>query len=109
MSRNRKRGGSALELSLLLPWFVFLFVGAFDWGFYAHALISTESAARVAALYGANATGGAVSATTACSLVLDELKITTNVATLTGCTGTLSDAQPVIVSTTCPSTSSSLG
>jgi hypothetical protein len=40
-------GGSALEFALLMPWYVFLFVGAFDWGFLAHALISTESAARV--------------------------------------------------------------
>jgi TadE-like protein len=39
---------------MLLPWVLFLFVGAYDWGFYAHALISTENAARTAALWGAN-------------------------------------------------------
>src|ERR1700683_705240 len=49
--RRRQRGGSALEMALLLPWYFFLFVGTFDWGFYAHALISTEAAARTAVLY----------------------------------------------------------
>jgi len=38
-------------MALLLPWYFFLFVGTFDWGFYAHALISTEAAARTAVLY----------------------------------------------------------
>lgn len=97
-----------IELSLMLPWIVFLFVGAFDWGFYAHALISTESATRVAALYGANAANGNVSSSEICSLVLDELKIVANVSGLSSCTGTLSNTQPVIVSTTCPAQSSSL-
>jgi hypothetical protein len=95
-------------MSLLMPWVVFLFVGAFDWGFYAHALISVESAARVVALYGANATSGNVSRSASCSLVLDELSIASNVANLTVCTGTLSATQPVILSATCPSPSSSL-
>ena len=38
---RRRRGGSVLEMAMLMPWYVFLFVGAFDWGYYAHALIST--------------------------------------------------------------------
>jgi hypothetical protein len=95
-------------MAFMLPWIVFLFVGAFDWGFYAHALISTESAVRVAALYGSNAASGKVSSTAACTLVLDELKIVSNVTNLTSCTGTLSASQPVILSATCPATSSSL-
>jgi hypothetical protein len=49
--RKARRGTSTIEFSMMMPWFVFLFVGAFDWGFFAHALISTQSAARVAALY----------------------------------------------------------
>ena len=88
--RRRQAGGSVVELSLMLPWFLFLFVGGFDWGFYAHALISTESAARVGALYGAGAPAGNVSSVTVCTLVLDEFKIVSNVTGLTTCTGTLS-------------------
>jgi len=91
-----------------MPWVIFLFIGAFDWGFYAHALISVESAVRVASLYGANAASGSVSQSGACTLVLDELKIVANVANLSGCTGTLSSSQPVILSVTCPAASSAL-
>jgi hypothetical protein len=49
--RRNQRGNAVIEASLLMPWVVFLFLGAFDFGFYAHALISTENAARAAALY----------------------------------------------------------
>jgi hypothetical protein len=49
--RAGRKGSCALEAALFLPWFVFLFIGVFDWGFYARALTCTESAARVAALY----------------------------------------------------------
>lgn len=106
-SRNR-RGSSVVEISLLLPWICFLFVGAFDWGFYAHALISVESAARVASVYGAGAASGQVSQSEACTLVLDELKIVANVQGLASCTGTLSATQPVILTVTCPAPTSSL-
>jgi Flp pilus assembly protein TadG len=95
--RNRsKQGGSILEMTLLMPWFIFLFVGAFDWGFYAHALISVESAARVAALYGSAASGGNVSATTACTYVLGELNVASNVVNVSNCS-----ASPVQLSRTC--------
>ena len=40
-----------MEFALLAPWYVFIFIGIFDWGFFAHGLISTENAARVAAVY----------------------------------------------------------
>ncbi len=39
-----------VEATLLVPWFLFLFVGALDFGFYSYALISVQNAARVAAL-----------------------------------------------------------
>jgi Flp pilus assembly protein TadG len=100
-NKRKHRGGSAVEFALLSPWVFFLFVGAFDWGFYAHALISTENATRVAALYGANLSGGTVSTTEACTLVLNELSIASNVAGLSGCTGPVSDTQPVVLAVTC--------
>ncbi len=49
-SRCPRRGHAIVELSLLAPWLFFLFVGAFDFGFYAYSLISVQNAARLAAL-----------------------------------------------------------
>ncbi|HLH15837.1 MAG TPA: TadE family protein [Bryobacteraceae bacterium] len=93
--RRRCRGGSALEMALLMPWYLFLFVGAFDWGFYAHALISTESAARVAALYASQSAGKAGDLAHVCPIVLSELSVAPNV----GSNMTTCNALPVIVTT----------
>lgn len=89
-------------MALLLPWYLFLFVGAFDWGFYAHALISTESAARVAALYASGSTSTATDTTGCggsgcpCVYALEELRISQNVGSaVTSCS-----ALPVIVTPT---------
>jgi hypothetical protein len=79
-------------MAFLLPWYIFLFVGAFDWGFYAHALISTESAARVAAIATSADSTTASNATLACSYAVEELKIISNVGNTTTCS-----ASPVIV------------
>ena len=52
LGRRRRSGGQSLiEFAFFLPWYFLLFVGVVDWGFFAHGLISTESAARVAALH----------------------------------------------------------
>ena len=97
---RHQRGGSLIEFSLMLPWALFLFVGVFDWGFFVHALISTEDAARVAALYAANNGGGGT--TTACTLVLQEMSISANLTGVTSpCPGPVSDTAPVAVSLTC--------
>jgi Flp pilus assembly protein TadG len=99
---RRAKGGSVIEFALLLPWVLFLFVGAFDWGFYAHALISTEDATRVATLYAANLASGNPHTSTACALVLGELSITPNVAGVSTCTtGAVTNTQPVGVVLTC--------
>jgi Flp pilus assembly protein TadG len=83
----RSRAGHAvLEVALLSPWIFFLFIGALDWGFYSYALISTQSAARVAALYTSSSESTAADAATACSYVLDELRSLPNVgASLNSC------------------------
>lgn len=92
--RSRQRGGSALEMALMLPWYLFLFVGVYDWGYYAHALISTESAARVAAEYTSQSSAQASNQATACILANEELRIMNNVSG----TGTPTcAASPVIV------------
>jgi hypothetical protein len=50
MKLGDRKGHSVIEVALLAPWLFFLFVGICDFGFYAHALISTENAARAAAV-----------------------------------------------------------
>jgi len=46
---RRESGSSIVEVALLAPWIFFLFVGVFDFGFYAYASICTQNAARAAA------------------------------------------------------------
>ncbi len=76
------RGGhSMIEVALLAPWLFFLFVGICDFGFYAHALISTENAARAAALASGGTSGGG-SQPLACSYALGELQGMPNSASL---------------------------
>ncbi len=73
-------------MALFLPWFIFLFVGAFDWGFYAHGLISTQSAARIAALYASKSNGAASDSAMACTYALEELRTATNIGSkVTSC------------------------
>ena len=48
--REARSGHAVVELSLMMPWLFFLFVGALDFGFYAYSLIAVQNAARVAAL-----------------------------------------------------------
>src|ERR1041385_2115914 len=45
---RKTRGAAMMELALLSPWIIFLFIGAFDWGFYAYSLITLETATRAA-------------------------------------------------------------
>lgn len=73
---------------------VFLFVGAFDWGYYAHALISTEDAARVAGSYAATSSSTATDSTNVCLFALEELRIVPNIGSATTCSGS-----PVTVTT----------
>jgi Flp pilus assembly protein TadG len=92
--RKRQRGGSALEMALLLPWYFFLFVGTFDWGFYAHALISTEAAARTAVLYTSQSAAKASDQAGACILANEEMRIVPNISNTDA---TTCNASPLIV------------
>lgn len=93
--KSGERGNAVVEASLLVPWILFLFMGVFDFGFYAYALIATENAARVAALYTSSnlviarqewMAPSPPSKPGACQYVLGELKKLPNVGTnLTGC------------------------
>jgi hypothetical protein len=77
---------------MLAPWYIFLFVGVFDWGFFAHGLLSTENAARVGAVYYALSGGDS---TWVCNYALWELRTAVNISgALTTC-----NSLPVIVTT----------
>ena len=95
MTKARKsRGNILLEFSFLLPWYVFLFVGAFDTGFYVYALMATQGAAREAALYCAASSTTASDSTTACAYALDQLRGLPNIGFgMSSCS-----ASPLVVS-----------
>ena len=84
-----------IEMALIMPWYIFLFVGALDWGYYAHALVSTQAAARTAALYTSQNSSTATDQATACTYALNELKIASNIPASSTC-----NADPIIVTAT---------
>ncbi len=91
-SRNSsRRGSSIIEFSLIFPWYVFLFVGALDSGFFAYALIATQNAARAAAVYCSSSTSAAIDSATACTYAADQLRGMPNIgasySTSGGCLG----------------------
>jgi hypothetical protein len=73
---TRERGQAVVEVTLMMPWIVFLFFGVFDFGFYAHAAICTQNAARAAAV-AASETATAI--VTPCSAALGEFRMLPNV------------------------------
>lgn len=77
-----------IEFTFFMPWYLFLFIGAFDFGFYNYALISVQNGARSAATIASQSTGLATDAATACDYVLDHIRNLPNVgAVTTACTG----------------------
>ncbi len=99
--RKRSRGSAIVEFSFLAPWYFFLFVGAFDFGFYAYSLIASQSAATVAALYCASSSSTVADSTTACGYALDQFRNLPNVGSSMNTCGTgttVTSSAPVAVS-----------
>lgn len=112
---QRRRGSAMVEFCFLLPWYVFLFAGVFDFGFYSCSLIATANAARVTAYYCAAKDGActvANSDTTCVNYVVGQLKYLPNVGSaVTTCsaapitmtigyaTGSCPDANPCVTAT----------
>ena len=96
------------ELALFSPWVFLLFVGAFDWGFYSYALVTTQNAARIAAEYTSSSTATVADSTAACTLALGVMGKLVNVGSGTTTCG----SAPLIVtaasSTASDGTTSSL-
>ena len=96
--RERQKGGAVVEMALLMPWVVFLFIGILDVGFYTYAMIVTENAARVSAMQASVSKAASSDSLNACVVALQEMSSLSNTAGLTTCgSGTVSDAAPVSV------------
>jgi Flp pilus assembly protein TadG len=94
--RTRESGSSAVEFAFLVPWFVFLFVGILDTGYYMYALISAQSAARTAVLFTSSSTSASTQSTVACSYVYDQLTSNINLTAATTCVS----PSPITLTTT---------
>jgi hypothetical protein len=103
---RRRRGNNLIEFSLIVPWYIFLFVGAMDSGFFAYSLIASQTAAREGALYCASLGSASpcvdAASSTQCGYALDQLRMMPNVGsalTTCGTSTTVTAAAPVAVST----------
>lgn len=94
---KRQRGNAVVEVALMAPWIFFLFVGVYDCGFYSFALISTQNAARQAALSAAQASTATV---TPCQAALGELNLLLNTPTSCTTAAGVSNSAPVGVDLT---------
>jgi Flp pilus assembly protein TadG len=116
---RRRRGNNLIEFSLIVPWYIFLFVGALDSGFFSYSLIASQTAAREGALYCSASAGTCPSDTASspqCEYALDQLRMMPNVGsalTTCGTSTTVTASAPVAVSTatitTNPATASNHG
>lgn len=97
MGIRSRRGNNIIEFTFLVPWYLFLFVGAFDMGLYSYALIGVQTAARVGALSCSASSTTCPDTTIPCGFALDQLRGLPNVGTsLSTCTS------PVTVSVSYP-------
>ena len=84
--RSSRSGNNVIEFSLLIPWYIFLFVGVYDYGFFSYSLISVQSAASVGAKYASSASATATDSTTVCSYALGQLQSLPNMGARATCT-----------------------
>ena len=102
-----------VEFALIAPWYVFLLIGAYDFGFYIYSLNATQTAARQGAFYcstSAEAQCSDSAASTQCGYALDQLRMLPNVGSSLSTCGTstsVSSSSPVAVVTTSPLASGS--
>src|SRR5580658_8123278 len=84
MPASRRSGNSIIEVTFMMPWLLFLFVGVFDFGFYAYALIATQNAARAAAVHNSISSMAASDPDgSGCQIVVAELQSMSNARSLT--------------------------
>jgi Flp pilus assembly protein TadG len=101
LSLGSRRGQSAIELGLMIPWIVVAFMALLDFGFCIYGMIATENAARTIAAWGTathtNAQNIGSETSTLCNYAIGALQYAPNVGTsVSSCTG----ASPIRVSAT---------
>jgi Flp pilus assembly protein TadG len=84
-SKQRTRGSTLIEITLLAPWIFFMFVFVIDMGFYTYALISVQNAVRVGAEYTSGSTTTAADQSGACTRILAELGSLPNLSGVSTC------------------------
>jgi Flp pilus assembly protein TadG len=85
-----------VELALLSPWIIFLFIGVLDWGFYAHAVITLENATRAAAVYASGSSTAYTETFNLCTILVNEMGSLSNMQGVSTCGG----SSPVSFSST---------
>jgi hypothetical protein len=91
-------GSAIIEVALLMPWIVFLFVGILNAGFFSYAMIVTENAARVSAMQASISRAASTDSLSACVVALQEMSSLPNAVGLTTCeSGSVSASSPVSV------------
>lgn len=82
---RRRAGNSMVEAAFVMPFFIFLFLGVFDFGFYAYALICVENGARAAAMHTSTNGNTDDDSEGACRAALEEMKGLPNVPRTLAC------------------------
>jgi Flp pilus assembly protein TadG len=86
MPASRRSGNSIIEVTFMMPWLLFLFVGVFDFGFYAYALIATQNAARAVAVHNSISKTAATDPDgSGCQIAVFELQNAAYGRSMTGC------------------------
>jgi Flp pilus assembly protein TadG len=91
--KRRQRGSAVIEVALLAPWILFLFVGMFDMGMYTYSMMGVENAARVAAEYTSKSPTVAADSTGALAIVCREVAMLPNVGTSANCNSNTGSVQ----------------
>jgi len=85
-----------IELTFMMPWLIFLFIGVYDFGFYSYMLISVQNAARAEAVHNSMSKAAATDPDgSGCQIALSELQFAAYGRSMTGCT-----AAPLVVTPT---------
>ena len=82
---GKNAGQAAIEVALMSPWILLLFIAIFDFGFYAYTLISVENAARVAVMHTSGDPQTGDDSSFACFYAVQELRMMLNVGNSVNC------------------------
>lgn len=75
---RRKHGHAVIEIALMGPWLLLMFLAVFNFGFFMYAGISVANAARAAALELAQSDGTRLDQTLACTIAKEEMRALPN-------------------------------